>query len=67
MALGDLFNNGQYTILRKLGEGSYSTVWLAQDVRYVPLYEDTKKLLPSLCVLNILKAGKICCSEDSCL
>jgi non-specific serine/threonine protein kinase len=29
--LGDLFNNGQYKIIRKLGEGSYSTVWLARD------------------------------------
>lgn len=29
--LGDLFNNGQYKVIRKLGEGSYSTVWLACD------------------------------------
>ncbi|KAI2615149.1 serine protein kinase [Hypoxylon sp. NC1633] len=31
--LGDVFKNGQYKILRKLGEGSYSTVWLARDLR----------------------------------
>ncbi|KAJ2966941.1 hypothetical protein NQ176_g9907 [Zarea fungicola] len=38
--LGDLFNNGQYRILRKLGDGSFSTVWLARDevaARYVAL------------------------------
>nr|AFO69294.1 serine protein kinase [Epichloe gansuensis] len=34
--LGDLFNNGQYKVIRKLGEGSYSTVWLACD-EYVAL------------------------------
>ena len=31
--LGDVFNNGQYTVIRKLGEGSFSTVWLARDLR----------------------------------
>ncbi|KAL7621084.1 hypothetical protein AAE478_008396 [Parahypoxylon ruwenzoriense] len=31
--LGDVFNNGQYKVIRKLGEGSYSTVWLAHDLR----------------------------------
>lgn len=30
--LGDVFNNGQYKVIRKLGEGSYSTVWLAHDL-----------------------------------
>ncbi|KAK2791339.1 hypothetical protein FQN53_004520 [Emmonsiellopsis sp. PD_33] len=29
--LGDTFHHGQYTILRKLGYGQYSTVWLARD------------------------------------
>ncbi|RDW89992.1 CMGC protein kinase [Aspergillus mulundensis] len=29
--LGDTFHDGQYTILRKLGYGQYSTVWLARD------------------------------------
>lgn len=31
--LGDVFNNGQYKVIRKLGEGSYSTVWLACDLK----------------------------------
>ncbi|KAM3490723.1 hypothetical protein MY3957_005979 [Beauveria namnaoensis] len=31
--LGDLFNDGQYKVIRKLGEGSFSTVWLARDER----------------------------------
>ncbi|GJJ15346.1 hypothetical protein Clacol_009622 [Clathrus columnatus] len=38
--LGDEFNNGAYTIIRKLGHGSFSTVWLAADSlnkRYVAL------------------------------
>ncbi|KAK0749692.1 serine protein kinase [Schizothecium vesticola] len=34
--LGNVFNN-QYKVLRKLGKGSYSTVWLARDLKYVAL------------------------------
>ncbi|KAK5673725.1 hypothetical protein LTS12_029769, partial [Elasticomyces elasticus] len=30
--LGDIFNR-QYKVIRKLGEGSYSTVWLARDLK----------------------------------
>lgn len=29
--LGDLLNDARYKIIRKLGYGSYSTVWLARD------------------------------------
>lgn len=36
--LGDAFNSGQYQVIRKLGEGSYSTVWLARDHWQVMLY-----------------------------
>ncbi|KAF4955680.1 hypothetical protein FGADI_4373 [Fusarium gaditjirri] len=31
--LGDVFNDGQYKVIRKLGEGSFSTVWLAHDLK----------------------------------
>jgi serine/threonine protein kinase len=27
--LGDTFHDGKYKVIRKLGDGSYSTVWLA--------------------------------------
>ena len=33
--LGDLFDNQRYKVLRKLGYGQYSTVWLARDDRQV--------------------------------
>ncbi|KAF4498623.1 dis1-suppressing kinase dsk1 [Fusarium agapanthi] len=31
--LGDLLNDGQFKVIRRLGEGAYSTVWLAHDLR----------------------------------
>lgn len=31
VSLGDTFNSGSYKVLRKLGYGQYSTVWLARD------------------------------------
>ena len=33
VSLGNTFNSGAYTVLRKLGYGQYSTVWLAQDFK----------------------------------
>lgn len=33
--LGDVFNNGQFKVIRKLGDGAYSTVWLARDLKSV--------------------------------
>ncbi|KAG6204246.1 hypothetical protein E4U35_003553 [Claviceps purpurea] len=47
VSLGDTFDSGRYSILRKLGYGRYSTVWLARDLkcqRYVAL-----KLLTNNC------------------
>lgn len=32
--IGDKFKGNRYTIVRKLGHGSSSTVWLAQDTMY---------------------------------
>ncbi|KAG5967526.1 hypothetical protein E4U57_000684 [Claviceps arundinis] len=40
VSLGDTFDSKRYTVLRKLGYGRYSTVWLANDLkhqRYVAL------------------------------
>lgn len=33
--IGDDFNNGRYVIVRKLGWGHFSTVWLARDNKCV--------------------------------
>jgi serine/threonine-protein kinase SRPK3 len=30
---GDVYHDGRYRIIRKLGFGSYSTVWLAEETK----------------------------------
>ncbi|GLA15446.1 hypothetical protein AnigIFM62618_001986 [Aspergillus niger] len=58
VVLGDVFNNGQYKVIRKLGEGSYSTVWLACDLRnggYVALKILVAQLPESTAELHILR------------
>ena len=35
LRLGEYLRDGRYLVLRKLGYGSYSTVWLARDRVYV--------------------------------
>lgn len=34
--IGDQFSEGRYTVVRKLGWGHFSTVWLAKDDKSVP-------------------------------
>lgn len=31
--LGDMFSEGRYVVVRKLGWGHFSTVWLAKDTK----------------------------------
>jgi serine/threonine-protein kinase SRPK3 len=33
---GQVYKNGRYTVVRKLGWGHFSTVWLARDNMYAP-------------------------------
>ncbi|KAE8308312.1 kinase-like domain-containing protein [Aspergillus transmontanensis] len=47
VSLGDTVDHGRYAILRKLGYGQYSTVWLAQDFKYKKYV--TLKLLRADC------------------
>ncbi|KAK3689219.1 putative serine protein kinase [Podospora appendiculata] len=56
--LGDVFNNGQYKVIRKLGDGAYSTVWLARDLRndrYVALKILVSEISASTTELRILR------------
>ena len=34
---GQVYKNGRYTVVRKLGWGHFSTVWLARDNLYAPV------------------------------
>jgi serine/threonine protein kinase len=34
LSIGDTLNSGRYRVLHRLGHGSYSTVWLAEDLHY---------------------------------
>lgn len=45
--IGDVFSNGKYRVLRKLGYGVYSTVWLARVQRYPTITSISFKLLVS--------------------
>lgn len=39
VSVGDTFADGRYAIVRKLGWGHFSTVWLAKDLMYVATNE----------------------------
>ncbi|KAF2492953.1 kinase-like protein [Lophium mytilinum] len=58
IALGDLFKDGRYKILHKLGWGGYSTVWAAKDLRnqeYVALKVSTSEIHDKSRELNVLR------------
>ncbi|KAL9570916.1 hypothetical protein ACKAV7_005253 [Fusarium commune] len=64
--LGDLFNDGQFKVIRKLGEGAYSTVWLAHDLRLADSHQSAFQSL----AYNVLRnsryvALKILVSENT--
>ncbi|KOS37634.1 hypothetical protein ACN38_g11564 [Penicillium nordicum] len=57
VVLGDVFNR-QFKVIRKLGEGSYSTVWLARDLEnsgYVALKILVSEISGSTTELRILR------------
>ena len=58
--IGDTFKADRYKIVRKLGHGQNSTVWLAQDTKY----HHSRALL--VCLLtNDMKWSSIRCDKDS--
>ncbi|KAM0425740.1 hypothetical protein ACHAPT_008988 [Fusarium lateritium] len=66
--LGDAYNNGQYKVIRKLGEGSYSTVWLTHDMknsRYVALKILVSEISGSTNELRILRHISQVAAEQS--
>lgn len=51
MQIGDAYNS-RYVIVRKLGWGHFSTVWLAWDMKYVPAYIRTYVHHPAYAVVE---------------
>ena len=43
--VGDVYNLNGYEVIRKLGAGSHSTIWLADDLRSVPVSTSVKTLV----------------------
>ncbi|KAG0268872.1 serine/threonine protein kinase, CMGC group [Actinomortierella ambigua] len=73
ISVGDVFNNGRYITLRKLGWGHFSTVWLARDTvmnrhvalkvvksasHYTETAEDEIKLLQRVVTANVDAPGR---------
>lgn len=44
--LGDVYHNGKFQIIHKLGWGSYATVWLAKDLSQPKPYASVSDTLP---------------------
>ena len=55
VSIGDVFANGRYKVLHKLGCGGSSTVWLARDQRPQSLASET---LVALRILSAKKSSK---------
>ncbi|KAH9874832.1 hypothetical protein J1614_004319 [Plenodomus biglobosus] len=65
--LGDTFHHGKYRVIRKLGNGSYSTVWLAVNSdtpRYVALKIIIAKAASSATELSIHEKVSSLSSKD---
>jgi serine/threonine-protein kinase SRPK3 len=67
--LGDLFDNQRYKVLRKLGYGQYSTVWLARDDRQVTDIKmaymgDEVLILPDHRIMSLSKFSVAIVMED---
>jgi serine/threonine-protein kinase SRPK3 len=56
--IGDVFANGSYKVLHKLGHGGSSTVWLARDQR------PQSSVSATLVALKILSADQSCKPKD---
>jgi hypothetical protein len=56
--LDDKYHHGRYRILRKLGHGRNSTVWLVRDEQFVP---------PSLYTIYICECMSVCVGVCGCI
>lgn len=55
--LGDVFKDGQYRVIRKLGEGAFSNVWLARDLKYAGLFR-ALIFIYAICLLRLFRHNR---------